>query len=103
MLRSQPSRRRACLALSLQLGNNVTLTEFEFWSEYGSGALHMRFVSSFLFALLLSISVSAQSPAETRAREIAQLINSADRAAIKKYAGKLRLCKQRNLVGSGIL
>lgn len=45
----------------------------------------MRFIYSFLFVFILSIAAVAQSPAETRAREIAQLISTGDRSAVKKY------------------
>ena len=45
----------------------------------------MNTAFTFLFVLMLSVTAAAQSPAETRAREIAALINSGDRAAVRKY------------------
>ena len=48
----------------------------------------MKFIYSCLFVFILSIVTLGQSPAETRAREIAQLINSGDRAAVRKYVAE---------------
>lgn len=48
----------------------------------------MKFTVSFLLLLVFSALVAAQSPAETRAREVVQLINSGDRAAVKKYVAE---------------
>ena len=48
----------------------------------------MRSVIPVLFVFLLTTISSAQSPAEMRAREIAQLISAGDRAAIRKYAAE---------------
>ena len=45
----------------------------------------MKFTSICLFLLTFSIVATAQSPAESRAREIAALISSGDRAAVRKY------------------
>ena len=45
----------------------------------------MKTIATCLTVLLLSIVTAAQSPAETRAREIAALISSGDRAAVRKY------------------
>ena len=45
----------------------------------------MKFAITFLSLLILSSAAAAQSPAETRAREIAALITSGDRAAARKY------------------
>ena len=45
----------------------------------------MKSTFASLFVLFLAVVASAQTPAEVRAREIAQLINTGDRAAIKKY------------------
>jgi CubicO group peptidase (beta-lactamase class C family) len=45
----------------------------------------MRSIFTGLFVLVLSVIAAAQNPAETRAREIAALINSGDRAAVRKY------------------
>ena len=46
----------------------------------------MKSISTCLFLFVLSVASSAaQSPAENRAREIAALINSGDRAAVRKY------------------
>src|SRR5687768_6759906 len=45
----------------------------------------MKFTCAYLFLLIFSVITVAQSPAEARAREIAALINSGDRAAVKKY------------------
>ena len=48
----------------------------------------MKSVVATLTIFLFTILISAQSPAETRAREIAQLINSGDRAAVRKYVAE---------------
>src|SRR6186713_1962416 len=45
----------------------------------------MKFAITFLTLLILSAVAAAQSPAEIRAREIAALITSGDRAAVRKY------------------
>ena len=45
----------------------------------------MKFLFTCLVVVLLSAIGAAQSPAETRAREIAALIDSGDRAAVRKY------------------
>jgi CubicO group peptidase (beta-lactamase class C family) len=46
----------------------------------------MKFTFASFFIFVLAAITTAQSPAETRAREIAALINSGDRAAVRKYA-----------------
>ena len=45
----------------------------------------MKFTCAYLFLLILSVVAAAQNPAEVRAREIAELINTGDRAAVRKY------------------
>ena len=45
----------------------------------------MKITFSFLFLSIFAALTTAQSPAEMRAREIASLISSGDRAAIRKY------------------
>ena len=45
----------------------------------------MKFAITCLSLLILSTVAAAQSPAETRAREIAALITSGDRVAARKY------------------
>src|SRR5687768_1828016 len=45
----------------------------------------MKATVASLFVLVLTIVSAAQSPAESRAREFVALINSGDRAAIRKY------------------
>jgi CubicO group peptidase (beta-lactamase class C family) len=45
----------------------------------------MKLAITPLFLFVLSIISAGQNPAETRAREVVELINSGDRAAIKKY------------------
>lgn len=45
----------------------------------------MKVTFACLVVLFLSIFSLAQSPAETRAREVAQLISTGDRAALRKY------------------
>jgi CubicO group peptidase (beta-lactamase class C family) len=45
----------------------------------------MKFTCAYLFLLIFSIVAAAQSPAEVRAREIAELINTGNRAAVKSY------------------
>lgn len=48
----------------------------------------MKLSFAFVFALLLSIIAVGQSPAEVRAREVAQLISTGDRQVIKKYVSE---------------
>ncbi len=61
------------------------------------------FTLASLFVFLFSLTAAAQSPAEVRAREIAELINTGDRAALRKYAadnfaeGMLRIPMERHL------
>jgi len=45
----------------------------------------MKFTWAYLFLLIFSVITTAQSPAEVRAREIAELVNTGDRAAVRKY------------------
>ena len=45
----------------------------------------MKIAFYLLFLFMWAAGAAAQSPAETRAREIAALINSGDRAAVRKY------------------
>jgi len=45
----------------------------------------MKSIYACLLVLILSVIAAAQSPAEVRAREIAALINTGDRAAVRKY------------------
>ena len=45
----------------------------------------MKFTCAYLFLLILSVVAAAQNPAEVRAREIADLINTGDRIALRKY------------------
>jgi CubicO group peptidase (beta-lactamase class C family) len=45
----------------------------------------MKFTVTCLLLLLFSAIASAQTPAEVRAREIAELINTGNRAAVRKY------------------
>jgi CubicO group peptidase (beta-lactamase class C family) len=48
----------------------------------------MKVIFASFFLVVLSGATFAQSPAETRAREIAQLINIGDRAAVKNYVAQ---------------
>ena len=45
----------------------------------------MKLSSLFFLLVALCAAATAQSPAETRAREVAQILDSGDRTAIKKY------------------
>jgi CubicO group peptidase (beta-lactamase class C family) len=47
--------------------------------------IDMKITITFLFLLLLSGIAAAQSPSETRAREIAELITTGDRTAVRNY------------------
>src|SRR5688500_1145398 len=60
----------------------LTRSVFQSESEESS---HMKITLSLISLLILAAMAGAQGPAETRAREIAALINSGDRAAVRKY------------------
>lgn len=57
----------------------------------------MKFLLAHVAIFLLSIVTFAQSPAETRAREVAELINSGDRAAVRKYVEANFADQMRNI------
>ena len=50
-----------------------------------------------LFLFVLSVAAAAQSPAETRAREVVDLLNSGDRAAARRYVEANFSDNMRNL------
>src|SRR5215207_10019809 len=60
--------------------------------------IDMKLTSIYLFLFLLSVlTVAAQNPAEARAREVAELINTGNRAALRKYVEANFSDKMRNM------